>query len=376
MIYGVHLVTIFMLALLAPDPFLSRALAQDQQPPPAVVVERIKVQEVSNPDQFTARIEAIEAVDIRARVQGFLREVDFKNGQSVKKGDLLFEIERDQLEATVLSAEAQVSRVEAVRKSAERTLQRNKELFSRNTIAQANLDDAQAAFDIAAADVKVAQAALQTAELNLSYTHIVAPIDGVIGRPTLTVGNLVGPDAGSLARIVSLDPIRVAFSMTEGFLVTLRQESKGVELDPDAVEIALRLANGTEYDQAGRIEYVENEVDPKTGTATVRAVFPNPHRVLIPGQFVTLFVREKHVPSLPVVPQTAVLQDREGRFVYLLGKDNKVSQQRITTGARVGNGWAVTQGLAGNEQVVVQGIQRLRDGMTVQPSEGQPVGGG
>ena len=374
MIYKVRLLTMFILALPNLGSF-SQALAQDQ-PPPAVVIERIKVQDVSNPAHFTARIEAIEAVDIRARVQGFLREIGFEDGQSVKKGDMLFEIERDQLQAIVMSAEAQVSRAEATQKSAARTLARTKELFGRSTISQANLDDAQAALDIATADVKVAQAALQTAKLNLSYAHIVAPIDGEIGRPALTVGNLVGPDSGSLARIVSLDPIRVVFSMTEGLLVTLRQESKGAELDPDTVEIALRLANGTEYDQAGRIEYVENEVNPQTGTAAVRAIFPNPHHVLIPGQFVALLAREKDAPSLPVVPQTAVLQDREGRFVYLLGEDSKVSQQRITTGARVGNGWSVTEGLAGNEQVVVQGIQRLRDGMTVQPSEGQPVGGG
>lgn len=372
MTYTVRLATTFMLAL----PVLGFQVHAQDQPPPAVVVERIKVQDVSNPAQFTARIEAIEAVDIRARAQGFLREVGFRDGQPVKKGDMLFEIEPEQFEAIVMSAQAQVSRAEAASKAAERALQRNKELFGRNTISQANLDDAQAAFDIAAADVRVAQAALRTAELNLSYTHIVAPIDGEIGRPTLTVGNLVGPEAGALARIVSLDPIRVAFSLTEGLLVTLRQESRGVELDPDMVEIALRLANGTDYDQAGRVEYVENEVDPQTGTATVRAIFPNPHHVLIPGQFVTLLVSEKDVPSLPVVPQTAVSQDREGRFVYLLGEDNKVSLRRITTGARVGNGWAVTEGLAGDEQVVVQGIQRLRDGMTVQPSEGQPVGDG
>jgi membrane fusion protein (multidrug efflux system) len=354
MIYCIRLVAMFMLALLAlgPRPF-SQALAQSQQPP-AVVIERIKVQDVSNPYQSTARIEAIEAVDIRARVQGFLREVGFKDGQLVKKGDMLFEIERDQFEALVMSAEAQVSRAEATRKSAERTLERTRTLFERNTIAQANLDDAQAAFDIAAADVRVAEAALQTAKLNLSYTHIIAPIAGEIGRAALTVGNLVGPQAGSLARIVSLDPIRVAFSMTEGYLVTLRQESKGAELNPDTLEIRLRLANGTDYDQAGRIEYVENEVNPQTGTATVRATFPNPYHVLIPGQFVTLFVREKDVPSLPLVPQTAVLQDREGRFVYLLGEDNKVSLRRITTGARVGNGWAVTKGLVGDEQVVVR----------------------
>ncbi|MGX5732924.1 efflux RND transporter periplasmic adaptor subunit [Bosea thiooxidans] len=346
-------------------------------PPPAVIVEKVEVQQVGNPARFTARIEAIEAVDIPARVTGFLHAVSFKDGQAVKAGDVLFEIEPNELEASVASARAQVARAEATRQSAERTLARNRELFARNTVSQAVLDDAQAAFDIAAADVQVAEATLKTAELNLSYARITAPISGTIGRATFTVGNLVRPDSGSLARIVSLDPIRVAFAISEGLLVTVRQqEASGNPVDPNALKLSLRLANGTDYAQRGRIEFVESEVDPQTGTVTARAVFPNPHHILIPGQFVTLSVQEKEIPSLPVVPQAAVLQDRKGRFVYLLGRNNAVSQRRIETGARIGNGWAVTTGLNGGEQIVVQGIQRLADGMTVQPSEGQPSGGG
>jgi membrane fusion protein (multidrug efflux system) len=346
-------------------------------PPPAVVIEKVKVEQVSSPARFTARVEAIEAVDIRARVTGFLQSVDFKDGQEVKAGDRLFEIEPDQLDAAVASARAQVERAEATRTSAERTLARNRDLFARNTVAKAVLDDAQAAFDVAAADVQVAEAALNTAELNRSYARITAPISGSVGRAKFTVGNLVGADSGSLVRIVSLDPVRVAFPVTEGLLVTVRQqEAGGSTFDPNAFKLSLHLANGTDYDQPGRIEFVENEVDPQTGTVTARAIFPNPHHVLIPGQFVTLSLEEKAIPSMPVVPQAAVLQDREGRFVYVLGKDNTVSQRRIDTGARVGNGWAVNTGLNGGEQIVVQGIQRLADGMTVQPSEGQPVGGG
>ena len=278
----------------------------------------------------------------------------------------------------VASAQAQVARAEATRKSAEQTLARNRDLFARRTVSQAVLDDAQAAFDVAAADVQVAEATLNTAELNLSYARITAPISGSIGRAMFTVGNLVGPDSGSLARIVSLDPVRVAFAVTEEVLVTVRQQEAGSggAIDPDALKLSLRLANGTDYDAPGRIEFIENEIDPQTGTVTARAVFPNPNHILLPGQFVTIEVQEKEAPSLPVVPQPAVLQDREGRFVYLLGNDNTVSQRRIDTGARVGNGWAVTAGLSGGEKVVVQGIQRLADGMTVQPSEGQPVGGG
>ena len=367
----------------AGPPFISSiSFAQQpggtQAPPPAVVVEKIEVQRVSTPVQFTGRVEAIEAVDIRARVTGFLHSVDFKGGQAVKAGETLFEIEPDQLNALVASARAQVARAEATRISAERSLARNQDLFARRTISQAALDEVQAAFDVAAADVQVAQASLTTAELNLSYARITAPISGNIGRATFTTGNLVGSDSGALARIVGLDTVRVAFAVTEGLLVTIRQQeaTSGSNVDPSTLKLSLRLANGTDYDTPGRIEFIENEIDPQTGTVAARAVFPNPRHILLPGQFVTLYVREKDAPSLPIVPQAAVLQDREGRFVYLLGKSNTVSQRRIDTGARVDNGWAVTIGLSGGEQVVVQGIQRLVEGMTVQPSQGQPIGDG
>jgi membrane fusion protein (multidrug efflux system) len=281
-----------------------------QTPPPAVVVERIEVQEVSDPAEFNARVEAIESVDIRARVQGFLRSVAFEAGQTVQAGDLLFEIEPDQYEAAVASARARVSRAEAAREDAERTLARQQELVERQAAAQAALDEARAAFDIAAAEVEIAQAPLRTAELDLSYTRITAPIRGQIGRALFTQGNLIGPEAGPLARIVQLDPVRVVFSISEGFLVTLRQqEATGGAIDPNALHLTLRLPNGGDYPQTGRIEYVESEVNPQTGTVAMRAVFPNPDHILIPNQFVTLVSRETEIPTLPVVPQTALPLD-------------------------------------------------------------------
>lgn len=351
------------------------AAAQNEAPAPAVVVERIAVQPVSNPDTYSARVEAIEAVDIRARVAGFLQSVEFEAGQRVEAGDLLFEIEPAQYEAAVASARAQLSGAEATQTQTERQLARVEELRARDVTAQATLDDAHAAFEAARAAVESARAALTTAEIDLSYTTIHAPIAGVIGRSTFSVGNLVGPEAGVLARIVQLDPVRVVFSISEGLLVTLRQEmANGGTFDPNALELRLRLPNGEEYAEEGTIEYVASEVDAATGTIAVRVVFPNPDRLLAPGQFVTLFVGDVDVPELPVVPQTAVLQDREGRYVYLLGENDTVTQRRIETGARVGNGWVVSEGLEGGEPVVVQGIQRLAEGMTVQPSPAQPSG--
>lgn len=371
-----HVTLVLLVLLFVGSPALAQESGAGRTPPPAVVVERIEVQKVSNPSEFIARVEAIEAVDIRARVQGFLQTVAFEAGQAVAAGDLLFEIEPDQYQAQVASARAQISRAEAAREEAESHLDRARQLIERQSISQADLDEAQAAFDMADADVEAARAALATAKLDLSYTRITAPIAGQIGRALFTKGNLVGPESGALTRLVQLNPIRVVFSVAEGRIVTLRQREAngGGAVDPNALRLTLRLPNGTDYQQAGRIEYIATEVNPQTGTVPVRVVFPNPDHLLIPNQFVTLAAREENVPSLPIVPQSAVLQDRKGRFVYVLGENNTVSQRRIETGARVENGWAVTKGLRGGEAVVVQGIQRLSEGARVQPTQGQPVG--
>lgn len=348
-----------------------------EAPAPAVVVETVERRAVAEPEEFIARVEAIEAVDVRARVEGFLRTVSFAAGEAVEEGQLLFEIETEGYQAALASARAQLARAEATREEARRTLARTSELAQRGTASRASLDEARAAFEVAEADIAAARAVVSTAELDLSYTYIIAPIAGRIGRALYTRGNLVGPDSGTLARIVQLDPIRVVFSIAEGLLVTLRQQAaEDGGIGPQALDLKLRLPNGTEYDQPGRIEYVASEVNPQTGTVAVRLVFPNPGRLLMPEQYVTLLARRGEVPVLPIVPQTAVLQDRQGRFVYLLGENDTVRQQRIETGARVENGWAVTQGLQGGELVVVQGIQRLTEGMRVQATQGQPLGDG
>lgn len=367
-----HAALIIVLMLIGTPGF---AQSPPSRPAPAVIVERIERREVSEPSEFIARVEAIEAVDIRARVQGFLRTVAFEAGQAVREGQLLFEIEPDSYQAALASAQAQLSRAEAAREGARRSLARTQELAQRGTAAQAVLDDARTAFDIARADVEAARATQRNAELNLSYTTMTAPIAGEIGRALYTQGNLVGPDSGPLARIVQLDPIRVVFSVAEGLIVTVRQRAATDDaLDTDALQLTLRLPNGSHYPHAGHIDHIASEVNPQTGTVAVRIVFPNPDRLLMPNQSVTLFAREGESPVLPVVPQTAVLQDRDGRFVYLLADDDTVLRQRIQTAARVGNGWAVTQGLSGGERVVVQGIQRLSEGMVVQPSEREPLG--
>lgn len=356
--------------LLGPAAF---AQAPAQQPAPAVVVERIQVEEIAKPEDFTARVEAIDSVDIRARVEGFLQSIDFQPGQRVKANDLLFTIEPNQFQAQLASAQAELARAQATLTTASQSLQRTKELFGTRTISQAAMDKATEDFDIASANVTAAKATVSLAELNVSYTQIKAPIAGVISKSNFSVGSLINPSSGPLTRIVSLDPLRVAFSLAEGTLITFRQEQRFGEMPPK-LDLALRLANGTIFKGTGRLEYVDSEVNPQTGTVTVRAIFDNPDHVLVPGQFVTLIAKEQDAPRLPVVPQIAVLRDKEGPYVYLLGADDTVSMRRIDLGTRIATGWAVTKGLSAGDQVVVQGVQRLREGIKVQPTEAMPAG--
>ena len=337
--------------------------AQDT-PPPTVVTHQIEVLPIEAPDSFTATVEAIEGVEVQARIQGFIEEVLFTPGQMVKAGDQLFTIEPDQYNAEVSAAQASVAQAEAQRVRAQSEAARQQELVNRRATAEVNLEQAQADFRVAEANVTAAQAGLDLAEINQSYTTIVSPITGKIGRALITKGNFVGPSAGSLAQIVQLDPIRVVFSVPEQLLLDM-QQSGVAKTGAETVTFNLMLANGTEYAQPGTLEYVDNQVDPATGSVAVRIVYQNPEAFLLPGQFVTMVIAEKDPKSLPVVPQTAVLQDRDGRYVFVVKDDNTVAQTRITTGPRVETGWAVTEGLQGGEQVVIEGVQRLQNGMTV-----------
>ena len=358
--------------LFGPQP----ALAQDG--PPAVPVEVAVVEErpVDDARSFIGRVEAIESVDIQARVQGFIEEVTFDGGEAVVAGDLLFRIEPAQYEAALAAARAQRSRAEAERQNAEQTFARTRELVQRNTLAQANLDEAAAALAAASANVVAAAAEVQQAELNLSYTSISSPIDGRIGIPLITQGNLVGSGSGVLARIVQTDPVHVAFSLPEGVMVSLRQRyGEALDtIDPADIALGLRLPNGTDYGGSGRISFVSNEVDPQTGTLTLRATFENADRILLPGQFVTLHVGAADPEARLFVPQTAVLRDREGAYVYVLTGGDTVEQRRIDTRERSDGGWFVDGGLTSGDRVVVQGVQRLSDGAAVTVTGEAPEG--
>lgn len=232
-------------------------------------------------------------------------------------------------------------------------------------VAEAELDAGAAHEREARAKLEAARARLEAARIDLDYTRITAPIGGRIGRAAATEGNLVGPDSGVLATIVRLDPIYVTFSASERDVMTARQERLARGEAPGVFTARLELANGTRYDHAGLIDFIDNRVDPATGTLTLRATFPNPDRLLLPGQFVTIEVERADARPALLVPQMAVQQDQQGHSVLVVGPDDRVEARRVALGERHGDDWVVESGLAAGERVIVEGLQKVRPGVEV-----------
>ena len=346
--------------------FAANVSAQQRPPPPAVVVAEVAAQPTSDPDRFSGIVEAIQEVDIVARLQGFIDQIAFKAGDQVSRGDVLFRIESAPYSAAVAAAEAQLAQAEAQLLNADQELSRKQTLRDREVASQSTLEAVIAAQAVAKAGVEIAAANLERARIELGYVEIVAPFAGEIGRELFSRGALVGPTSGPLARLVNVDPVRVVFSISDRTLLDIRREN--AEGNASDVAFRLDLANGESYNEPARVEYIASEADPVTATVPVRLIVENANRLLIPGQFVDVVVGPADPPVLPVVPQTAVLQDRDGHYVYVLGENDTVAQRRIEVGSLTQGGWAVTSGLAAGDVVVVQGLQRLADGMTVTPS--------
>ncbi|MFH1135661.1 MAG: efflux RND transporter periplasmic adaptor subunit [Pseudomonadota bacterium] len=337
--------------------------------PTVVLVSPVKEQEVNPPLEFLGRVEAVQAVDLRARVRGFLEKVLFREGSLVKAGDLLFQIEQDSYQAQVEIDQAKAASAEAALKKAEQYLARLKNVTS-GGVSASDLETAVSDHLQAKAALQEAQATLTQAKLDLGYTLIKAPIGGLIGATSFTRGNLVGTDSGSLAKMVQVDPIRVVFSFSETELPDRQKEMREhpVDYQKGARIFKLRLANGDLYDHTGKLDFVDNEVDPETGTIAIRALFDNPDGSLMPGQFVTVVDSARQGQKMPVVPQAAVLEDKEGRYVFVVDSNNRTVQRRIATGPVVGTGWVVESGLMSGEMVIVQGVQKVTAGQEVSPT--------
>ena len=332
-----------------------------------VTVEAVTDQEVNPPSDYVGRVEAIQAVDLRARVEGFIEHVKFQEGGKVKAGDLLYVIEQAPYKAKVNEAEAKVADADASLTEARQYLRRLQSVRS-GGVSATDLESAVSAELKAKALLQQARASLEQAELDLGYTSIKAPISGRIGRTTYTKGNLVGPASEALARIVQIDPIRVVYSVSENDLVSDRLAREGgcAHDSENRLVPRIQMPDGQMYPVAGRLDFVDNQVDAGTGTIAVRAVFDNPEGILLPGQYVNVLIKCSEGKRLPVVPQSAVQEDREGRYVFVVDAENRVQQRRITTGEAIGTNWPVESGLMAGETIIVQGVQKVSPGRIVE----------
>lgn len=343
-----------------------RDAAQPAPPTPTVTVAMAEMRPVTPGRSFVGRIEAVEEVQIRARVQGFLEQREFEEGQPVKAGQVLYRIERAPFEAEVAQREADLAAARAEAENAKVQLKRALELAAEQNIPQATVDERRAAAATAEARVKQAEAALRAAEINLGYTVITAPIDGKIGRSAYTPGNLVGPDSGVLATIVSQDPMYVSFPVSAREVLAFQRQAVEDGAQASDFVVRLRLPDGSEYPHPGRIDFLGVQVDPSTDTVTVRAVVPNPDGLLVDNQFVNVRVeREQPVEAL-VVPQVALQIDQTGTFVLVVNDDNQVERRAVTVGQTL-EGWTVIRdGLQEGERVITMGIQAVQPGQTVE----------
>jgi membrane fusion protein (multidrug efflux system) len=337
------------------------------QQPSAVAVGTVAAERrpISQNLDFVGRVNAINRVEIRARVAGFLESVRFQEGNLIKEGDSLYGIEKGLFQAAVEQAEGALARSKASKTLAAIQLQRAEELLAKNAGTAVARDQALAADEQAKGAMMQDEASLQTARINLGYTDIVSPISGKVGRTNITKGNVVGPDSGPLTLIVSQDPMYVTFPVSQREF--LRAQEAGHKVDVKTIKVQLRFADGKTYDKEGEINFIDVTVDRSTDTVLVRAAFPNPSGGLIDGQLVRVALESSKPEEKVVVPQAALIADQEGVYVFVV-EDGKAVVKRLKLGGESGADTVVEAGLAGGEQVIVEGLQGVRPGGPVRAS--------
>lgn len=346
-----------------------KPVANQNTPAPAVSVYDVQVEEIGQYREFVARTEAYQEASIQARVSGELIERTFIEGSQVEKGQLLFKIDPSEYRASVSELEASLRSNKAIADRAERDLKRGREIASDGFISAADLDKLETNYNQALAAVKAGEAGLEKAKLNLGYTEIKAPFSGLIGKVNYDVGNIVGPNSGSLAELTDIDPIYVNFQVEEADYITYQQQQQQKNADPTKVQLdlALRLPNNTDFAQSGELDFADTKIDRSTGTVELRAKFDNPNGIVKPGLFVTLIVESKEKQKQALVPQAAVQVNQQGNFVLVVKEDNTVAQRLVKLGRRIDAMWVVDSGLEQGERVIVEGLQKVRSGISVQP---------
>ncbi|MBP2302466.1 efflux RND transporter periplasmic adaptor subunit [Azospirillum picis] len=344
---------------------------------PPVTVSRPLRQDIIEWDEFTGQFQAVDSVAIRARVSGYLDSVNFRDGQMVKAGDLLFVIDPRPFEATLASVRAELQQAEARLDLSNRQLARAAELRRSDNVAASVFDERQQQVRVDAAGVEVAKAAVRTAELNLSFTRILAPLSGRISRREVSVGNLIaGGEAGAatlLTTIVSLDPIYFTFDMSEAdFLAYVRAAQNGrLRSQRDGgIEVEARLFDERDWTLKGTLDFVDNQVNAGSGTIRARAVFSNPTGVLTPGQFGRLRLPGSDRYTATLIPDQAVVSDQASKIVLTVGDDGTVVPKPVRLGPMENGLRVVRSGLAETDRVIINGLVRARPGAKVTPQEG------
>src|ERR1700737_1317448 len=351
--------------------------------PPAVGVVEATKRPITETSEFLGRIEAVNRVNVVARVSAFLEKRLFNEGAEIKAGDELYRLERGPFEADLASKQAQVAQLQATLENAKLTTERARTLLGGPAGQQSTYDAALANQRSLEAQVQAALAQVQSSQINLNYTDIRSPIAGKIGRTAVTEGNVVSPGSGVLTTIVSQDPMYVTFPVSVRQRLELRERyvTRG---GFNAVVIKVRLPDGRLYDHSGKLDFINNTIAQSTDTVTVRGVIPNPTlhdpsttggpvRELTDDEFVTVSLEGVQPVEVLAIPRSAVLSDQQGDYVLIVGADNKAEQRRIQLGQSTSTIAGVISGLALGDQVIVEGLQRVRPGQPVSPGPASPL---
>lgn len=314
--------------------------------------------EIYSESESAGRIEAKYSVDVVARINGWLQKRYFEEGAKIKKGQTLFLIEPDEYQIAVNNAAANVRQNQASLINAEKELTRARELVKQDYVSKSYYDEALATRDRNKAALDAAKAQLSNAKLNLSYTKIASPVDGKIGKIMITEGNLVNAQTGSLAKIVSVSPIYAYFTLKSGEFLKFKKFDSNTDFSNMSVK--LQLADGSIYDEEGVIEFVDNTVDPTSGTISLRATFKNADELLVPGDFVKVVVKSKQPRNVMLIPQSAALNDAQGYYVWAVKDDNTVERKNIKVSDEIDKNWVVEDGLTLDDNIVGKGLQSIR----------------
>ncbi len=351
---------------------LTLLIACDNAPPTTpeikanVKVLEVTMKEVQPSNEFVGRTEATQDITIKSKVRGNLLKTLFEEGSVVQEGDLLFEIDPAQYDAAVKAAQAIVAQAQAAYDTAELNFKRGESLIKDNYISQSDYDNLLSRQLQTAASLQSAKAELDNAKLELGYTQIYAPFTGRISRSAVFKGDLIVPDQTALADLVQMEPVWVNFQLPEKVLVDAQRVHKdNLGQDLRDFPVKVRFPDGSMFDEVGQMNFIDNRVDATTGTLAIRAEFPNTNHILVPGLYVTVIIETPTMEELMLIPQRAVQEDQQGRYVLVVNQQSTVERINVVLGKRYGIDWEVKSGLSEGNLVITEGLQKARIGAVV-----------